>query len=304
MGLVLVGLERIKSHYLWQLLLLALLDLLRHLKHSDSFGHVAAALREPLGRWFDSLRGPNNAEFAERGHLPLLEDVLCLVCSPLDSFGLALSGGCDDAIFRLSREAALFAGPAAAPEVAALLRPIELCCRSPVLGEVAARNVLALLADPAAHPRLRPLLERAVAQSPLPAVAQQLVAQSPDLGALLERVPESPLLARAVLAAAAARDVPPPPRAAEILARHAAGDEIRSAFALFSWRRGSLSRTSSSQVTPRESSFSAPLARPKAGERYVPWSQYALLGAVALGAVALGVTGWMLFKSNNKYPPE
>jgi hypothetical protein len=305
MSLVRVALERVRSHYLWQLLLPAVLQLLRALQLSDSFGHVATALREPINRFFESLK-TENGEFAERGYLPLLEDVICLVCAPLDSYGLCLSSGCDDAFFRLAKEPGLFTGSGGS-EVAALLRPIELSCRSPSLGEVTARSVLGLLAEPGTHPRLRPLLERIIAQCPHAAVVRELVAQSSDPVSLLERAPDAVLLARAVTADCVARGQPVPARVAEAEARHAAGDEIRRSFSLFSWRRGSVSRLSTSRISSRDSSQnSSPSlsSRTKGEERYVPWTQYALLGAVALGAVALGVTGWMLLKNRNSAGPQ
>ncbi len=296
MELIQCALERVKSHYLWQLLLPAISELLQHLKLSDKFGHVASALRQPVNRFYETLRG-ENAEFGERGHLADLEDVLCLVCSPLDPYGLVVQGGCDDALFRIAHE---ISSPAIGDELEALLHPIDLCCRSPILSEVASRNVLALLADPGIDQRIKTRLERIAARSSCNNAVQQLVETTADVGSLMDRNRGNIRLARAVCALCTKRSVPPPSSAVETIAQDAVGERVRAAFSLFSWRRGSLSHSSSSSAVLRDRKESAKPVRTKGEDRYVPWTQYATLGAVALGAVMLSVAGYMLIKKHRQ----
>jgi hypothetical protein len=55
MSVILKGLELIKSVYLWHLLLPALSSLLRHLQLSEYYGHVLAALRDPINLFYEKV---------------------------------------------------------------------------------------------------------------------------------------------------------------------------------------------------------------------------------------------------------
>ncbi len=81
--------------------------------------------------------------------------------------------------------------------------------------------------------------------------------------------------------------------AREILERDSLGRRLRKDFASFTWRK----RASTIPIS-KERSFNH--SNRKDRDSFLPLTQYLMLGAMALGAVALGTGAWMLLKKGKK----
>lgn len=314
-NLITLTLSCVKSHYLWQVLIPRLSQLMTALEMTSAYGHVATALRPYVNAFYEFVKTPDGAEFIERGQLKYLELLLTQVCSALDPWSLQLQSAAEDSLFQMSQPT-----PVTDPRtLTAILHPLMLWTRQPITCESACDAVLRVARD-AENPDwgkefLMDILWKGRSDRILRVLLTNVNLQN---YARLLRAVNTRFLAQAmsdecnkkVLANDVSRD-----QVREILTladgilSDPATHEVREVFQGFSYRSPSkrsygdlLKRDRSSSLGPKHSPRGAgsTAGDTNNNKNYVPWHKYVVFGAVMVGAAVIGLGAYRLISQQKQ----